>query len=366
MAVCLFVSLVLPLRASRQSKAVLGILLLAVSLKYLFYELVGGSFFRPDLPLAVLLAAESLYSSLVILFFLALIKDAAGLLLRLGRLAGGDCHLPFSPAARGAFLLALALTSGLWGSYQAVRVPDVKTVEITIPNLQAELEGFSIVQLSDIHIGPVQKKEWLNKVIKKVNEIKADAIVITGDSIDGLPAELRRDVQPLERLSARYGVYGVNGNHEYYYNATGWLPEFQALGIEMLINEHRVLPGGLVLGGVTDRNAPRFGQPAPDVEAAFSGSPGGPRILLSHQPQYGDSIPAAGIALQLSGHTHGGLLFFLKPLIAYFNKGFVHGLYETERGGKLYVSPGTGLWSGFSCRLGVPAEITRLVLKKEN
>ena len=200
MAVCLFVSLVLPLRASRQSKAVLGILLLAVSLKYLFYELVGGSFFRPDLPLAVLLAAEALYSSLVILFFLALIKDAAGLLLRLGRLAGVNCHLPFSPAARGAFLLALALTSGLWGSYQPVRVPDVKTVEITIPNLQAELEGFSIVQLSDIHIGPVQKKEWLNKVVKKVNEIKADAIVITGDSIDGLPAELRRDVQPLERL----------------------------------------------------------------------------------------------------------------------------------------------------------------------
>jgi predicted MPP superfamily phosphohydrolase len=100
------------------------------------------------------------------------------------------------------------------------------------------------------------------------------------------------------------------------------------------------------------------------VDAAFSGAPDGTRVLLSHQPQYRDSIPAESIALQLSGHTHGGLLFFLKPLIAHYNKGFVHGLYETDGGGQLYVSPGTGLWSGFSCRLGVPSEITRIVLKR--
>ncbi|MBR6624727.1 MAG: metallophosphoesterase, partial [Mailhella sp.] len=211
---------------------------------------------------------------------------------------------------------------------------------------------------------PLLKKEWLSDVVKKTNDINADVIVLTGDIIDGLPHELKNELRPLSQLRSRLGVFGVNGNHEYYYDTRGWLPVFRSLGVDILNNEHRVLPGGLVLGGVTDRNAPRFGQSAPDVDAAFSGAPDGTLVLLSHQPQYGDSIPAPGIDLQLSGHTHGGLLFFLKPLIAHYNRGFVHGLYKTDGGSQIYVSPGTGLWSGFSCRLGVPSEITRIVLKR--
>lgn len=363
-AVYLFFSLVLPLKARPLTKALLAVLLLSVSQKYFFYLTFGGSFFRPELPVPVLLAAEALYASLVILFFLALLKDCASLLLWLGRRVGADWHLPFPPAGRGFFLVLLALASGLWGTFQSVRVPDVRTVKVSIPKLPAELEGFSIAQLSDVHIGPLLKKDWLSKVVKKTNDIKADIIVLTGDMLDGLPHDLKDELLPLSQLRARSGVFGVNGNHEYYYDAKGWLPLFRSFGVDMLNNEHRVLPGGLILGGVTDSNAPRFGQPAPDVEAAFNGAPSGPRILLSHQPQYGTSIPSEGIELQLSGHTHGGLLFFLKPLIAHYNKGFVHGLYDTEKDGKLYVSPGAGLWSGFSCRLGVPSEITRIVLKR--
>jgi len=363
-AVYLFFSLVLPLGIRFRSKLVLGAVLLAVSLKYIFYELVGGSFFRPELPVPVLLTAEALYASLVVLFFLALIKDFGALACWLSRLMGTGWHLPFSPSVRGAALVLLALGSGIWGSIQAVRVPDVRTVEVALPKLPAELEGFTLAQLSDIHIGPLQKKEWLAKVVEKTNKIKADAIVLTGDYIDGLPSELGEEMCPLADLRAKHGVFGVNGNHEYYYDARGWDSVFRSLGVDMLNNEHRVLPGGLVLGGVTDRNASRFDQPAPDVEAAFADAPAGPRLLLSHQPQFGEIIPAKGVDLQLSGHTHGGLLFFLKPLIAHFNKGFVHGLYSTEHGGKLYVSPGTGLWSGFSCRIGVPSEIKRIVLKR--
>jgi len=298
------------------------------------------------------------------LFFLALIKDGIALLCWLFRSVGIKRHLPFSPEVRASLLVLLSLLSGVWGSAQAVRVPEIRTVEVAIPELPAELEGFTLAQLTDIHIGPLLKKEWLSTVVKKTNDIKADVILLTGDYIDGLPSELAEELRPLADLRAKHGVFGVNGNHEYYYDAKGWQPVFRALGVDMLNNEHRVLPGGLVLGGVTDRNAPRFGQPAPDVNMAFSGAPNGPRILLSHQPQYGESIPAKGVDLQLSGHTHGGLLFFLKPLIAYYNSGFVNGLYRTEQGGKLYVSPGTGLWSGFSCRIGVPSEITRIVLKR--
>lgn len=364
-AVYLLFSLVLPQKVRLRAKFAFGAVLLLVSQKYIFYELVGGSFFRPDLPIPVLLVAEVLYAALVVLFFLALLKDGTALLCWLARRCGAGWCLPFSPAMRGIALALLALCSGIWGNYQAMRVPDVRTVEVSIPRLPAELEGFCLVQLSDIHIGPLLKGGWLSDVVEKVNKINADVIVLTGDYIDGLPAELSHEVQPLAQLKAKHGVFGVNGNHEYYYNAQGWLPVFRSLGVDMLNNEHRVLPGGLVIGGVTDRNASRFGHSAPNVEATFTHAPEGPRILLSHQPQFGESIPAKGIDLQLSGHTHGGLIFFLKPLIAHFNKGFVHGLYETGLGGKLYVSPGTGLWSGFSCRIGVPSEITRIVLKCE-
>ena len=361
LAVYTFLSLVLPLNIRRTIKAALGLLLLCICLKYLGYEWFGGSFFRPELPLSVLIAAEALYAALVVLCFLALVKDAVALVCWLCRRVKMPLRLPFSPGMRSAILVAVALASGVWGSFQAVRVPDVNTTEVHIADLPPELDGFSLVQLTDIHIGPLLKRPWLEAVVERTNALSPDAVVITGDFIDGLPAELSAEVQPLGDLRARFGVFGVNGNHEYYYDAPGWQPVFRALGIEMLHNEHRVLPGGLVLGGVTDRSAKRFGLPEPDAAAAFSGAPAGPRILLSHQPRL--ERPAEGVSLQLSGHTHGGLIFFLAPLIAHFNNGWVNGLYRNGSG-QLYVSPGTGLWSGFSCRIGVPSEITRLVLRR--
>lgn len=358
-----FASLILPLSVRPWMKAVFGFVLLGIGLKYLGYECFGGSFFKPDLPEAVLIMAEALYAALVVLFFLALLKDALGFLLWAGRHLGLGFHLPLNADLRTAVLVSLALASGIWGSLQAVRIPDVRTVEVAIPDLPPSLDGFTLVQLTDIHIGPLLKRPWLEAVVEKTNTLNADAVVITGDFIDGLPAELAQEVQPMSQLRARVGVFGINGNHEYYYDAPGWQPVFRELGITMLNNEHRVLPGGLVLGGITDRTALRFGLPGPDTAAAFAGAPQGPRILLSHQPHYPGMEKTSSVALQLSGHTHGGLMFFLAPLIAHFNSGWVNGLYDTRKG-QLYVSPGTGLWSGFSCRIGVPSEITRLVLRR--
>ena len=361
MAAYCFLSLVLPLKTRLLLKALMGAALLAASLKFVFYQVVGGGFFRPDLPAPVMLTAEALYASLLVLFALALAKDAAGLVLRLSHLFGATPTLPFTPGSRFAMLAVLALCCGAYGTWQAVRVPDVRTVELTLPKLPAELEGFTLVQLSDLHIGPVQKKRWLAGVVEKVNALSPDAVVITGDMIDGLPRALRDDMQPLADLRTKYGVFGVTGNHEYYYDAKGWLEELDRLGVDMLNNEHRVLEGGLVLGGVPDNTAARFGGRGTDVNAAFEGAPEGPRVLLAHKPN-DKGVPAPGIDLQLSGHTHGGLIFFLAPLIAAYNDGYVRGIYETPEGGLLYVSSGTGLWNGFSCRLGVPSEITRFVL----
>ncbi|MBR4422781.1 MAG: metallophosphoesterase [Mailhella sp.] len=355
-----FVSLVAPLRIRRIFKLLLGLLLLAAALKFQLYRFFGGSFFDPGLPAAFRLVCEALHCALVVLFFLALAKDIARLVLR--RFGRG---LPFSCGLRHAVFMLAALGTGAWSVFQAMRVPDVRRVEAAMPGLPAELDGFAIVQLSDLHIGPLLDRGWLEKVAEKTNALKPDLIVLTGDLADGFTSQRMDAVQPLRTLRARLGVYGVPGNHEYYYDARAWADAFAAMGVRMLENEHVTLPGGPVLGGVTDPAAQRFGLPGPDVRKAFEGAPPDmPKILLSHRPS-GKGIPCAEAALQLSGHTHGGHLFFLRPVIARFNGGFAGGMYRTAQGGLLYVSRGTGLWNGFSCRLAVPSEITLIILRRQ-
>jgi len=393
-SLCLFpdvcLSFVLPLPCRRLGRAVAGIAVLAVCLKYLAYETFGGSFYAPELPRSLLLTQEALYASVVILFFLLLVKDGLAGLLWMERRMGFAWRHPFSPAVRvtgllatgcppaelslearfspavkSAGLLAIALSLGCWGTWQAVTVPNIRTVEISVPGLPAQLDGFSVVQLTDLHIGSLLRGEWLRAVVEKTNALDPDVVVLTGDLIDGLPDTLGSEVEPLGELHAKHGVYGVTGNHEYYCQVNEWLPVFKKLGIDMLLNEHRVLSiqgSELVIAGITDPMATRFGQEGPDVRKALDGAPDTTSILLAHQPRGAAANAAADI--QLSGHTHGGHMAFIQPLIAPFNEGFVNGLYNVN-GMKLYVSPGTGLWGGFSSRVGVPSEITRIVLRAE-
>ena len=347
-------------------KVAAGIALLVISQKYLIYERIGGSFIAPELPYPVLMILEILYACMIILAFLLVVKDGLALLLWLGHWLGGSWHLPFSPAIRSGGLVFAALVLSLYGNWQSLRVPDVRTREVALPGLPASLDGFSIVQLTDIHIGPFLKGDWLKGVVAKTNALSPDLVVVTGDMIDGSPAELRDDVAPFAGLQARYGVFGVTGNHEYYFRVEDWLPVFGQLGITMLQNEHRTLEvaGGaqLVIAGVPDQAALHYGGAGPDSDRALAGAPDAVRILLAHRP---DGIAGKAEAdLQLSGHTHGGHLFFLKWLISSFNGGLVQGVYDLgDRA--LHVSPGTGVWSGFSCRLGVPSEITRIVLRSQ-
>lgn len=342
-------------------------LLLLISLKYVIYEQIGGAFFAPALPRSVLLVMEALYAALVLLFFLLVLKDALLLLLRIGRRFGicPAVTLPLTPLKAG--LTALALALGIWGTWESVRVPDIRTVELRLAKLPPALDGFSIAHLTDTHIGPILKKEWLQQVVDKTNSVSPDLIVLTGDYIDGTVDALADEVAPFADLRAPYGVYGVTGNHEYYWGAAAWSSHLEKLGVTMLHNEHRTLTigdGRLVIAGMPDRTERRFGGEGPDIEATFRGAPEAseaPRILLEHQPR--DAAAYAPYAdAHLSGHTHGGLIFFVQPLIAAFNSGFVEGSYAVN-GMRLYVGPGTGLWSGFSCRVGVPSAITRFVLR---
>ena len=181
--------------------------------------------------------------------------------------------------------------------------------------------------------------------------------------IDGTPEGIKKDIEPLRELKARHGVFGVTGNHEYYFDVHRWLPVFRELGVEMLQNECRTLMIGgrnVLLAGLSDPAGMRHGESGPNTKLLRGHLPQGVRILLQHRP----SGPPSKFEpdLQLSGHTHGGHLFFIKWLIASFNGGLVGGLFDVDQT-KLYVSPGTGIWAGFSCRLGIPSEITRILLK---
>lgn len=366
------IRLIVPLPWRFSVRMLLAAAVLAAGAKFQWYEWLGGAFFAPALPRPALLVLEGLYAALVLLFLLTLLRDIALLAARAFRRPGPDGRRAVSIPAQSAGLALLAVILAAVGVWQAVRVPTPRTVEVRLPHLPRALDGFSLAHVSDIHIGPVQKRDWLKAVVERVNALKPDAIALTGDFIDGLPGDLRDELTPLADLRAPRGVYGVTGNHEYYYDAPGWISVFEEMGVDMLENEHRVLSVGgepLVIAGVPDSSAIHFGMPGPDPAAAFAGAPDGARVLLSHQPRGAaaharKASAGEGADLQLSGHTHGGLMLGLRALIAAFNDGFSGGLYDVE-GMKLYVHPGTGLWSGFSCRVGVPSEITLLVLRGE-
>jgi uncharacterized protein len=174
------------------AKVAASIVFFAISLKYLIYENIGGSFIAPDLPHLLLLFMEILYASMVILAFLLLLKDGLALLLWLGRCFGTSWPLPFTPEIRGGGLVLAALILGIFGTWQSVRIPDIRTIEITLPKLPANLDGFSIVQLSDIHIGPFLKGDWLRGVVEKANSLAPDLVALTGDMIGRLPGGAER------------------------------------------------------------------------------------------------------------------------------------------------------------------------------
>ena len=345
-------------------KVAAGCALVAVGSKYLVYQKIGGSFIAPNLPVALILTLEFLYSALILLAFLLLVRDCLALLLLASRRLGSSWRLPFTPAKQMGGLLVAALVLSLIGTWQAIQAPDVRTVEIPLAGLPKELDGFSLVQLTDTHIGLLLKGPWLEEVVRKSNALNADLVVLTGDMVDGPLEALANDIAPLRDLRAKYGVYGIVGNHEYYFGLRPWLSVFEELGIVLLLNSYHTFSiqgTTLVLSGITDQVALRHDEPGPDY-SFLQRLPKGFHVMLHHRPA---GVPERDRAdLQLSGHTHGGQLFFLQWLIAAYNDGLVAGLYDLN-GAKLYVNSGTGIWPGFSCRLGVPSEIAHIILRRE-
>lgn len=353
-----------PLSVGRAGKIGLGVLLLLIAEHHLVTRTFFGSMASPEVPGQVLVVLGWAFASLILLALLLLIRDLVGIVVwalrgRTGRVLLGGSRLGIALGLISTGLSAV----GVW---QAIRVPDVKTLEIVLPRLPAELDGLRIVQLTDLHASRLLQAPWLQAVVDKTNALKPDLILITGDLVDGSPRARVDDVQPLKDLRARYGVFAIPGNHEYYVDYVHWLPAFEHLGLHMLLNEHVLITHNgrdLVLAGVTDKAAQPFKLPEPDIIKALKGAPAGdPVILLSHRPGGALLNAGQGVDLQLSGHTHGGQILGPHLIAKWANEGFVSGLYAVA-GMQLYVSNGTGLWNGFPVRLGRPSEITEIVLR---
>ncbi|AUT62105.1 metallophosphoesterase [Paraburkholderia terrae] len=259
----------------------------------------------------------------------------------------------------------LALLSTAIGFFNARRRARVVSIDVPIKDLPHALDGFTIVQISDIHVGPTIKRGYVDAIVDAVNRLEPDLIAVTGDVVDSSVEHLADHTRPLSRLSARHGAYLVTGNHEYYSGAHAWIAEFQRLGLHVLLNEHVVVEhdgAQAVIAGVTDFSAGHF-DPAheSDPAAALEGAPGDVliKVLLAHQPRSAEAAADAGFTLQLSGHTHGGQ-FFPWNFAVRLQQPFVAGLSRLDDLW-VYTSRGTGYW-GPPKRLGAPSEITRLRL----
>jgi len=263
---------------------------------------------------------------------------------------------------------AAALTIGLgasgWAALEGRRVR-IKRIEVPLKKLPIALDGLSIVQLSDLHIGPVIGRGFVERVVAMANDLAPDIVAITGDLVDATVEELSGEVAPLARLTSRFGTFFVTGNHEYFADAPGWCQYLAQLGVRVLRNEHVAIERGgqvLHLAGIDDYESERIevGH-RPDLAKAVAGrDPSRPLVLLAHQPRAIRDAVRHGVDLQLSGHTHGGQLWPLgwlqrmsQPIVAGLKK-----FNDTF----LYVSCGTGS-SGPPMRLAAPAEITHITLR---
>ena len=255
-----------------------------------------------------------------------------------------------------------------WGHHEAMRVPRVKRLDVTVARLGRGLDGTRIVVLADTHYGPIDRAGWSARVAEAVNALDADVVVHAGDIADGTPAPAPGAVRAARddpghgwRRCTSPGTTSTSGE------AQGWLDRMAELGWEPLHNRHVVVErggDGLVArrGGRRDRGVLRPDRAPREPAGALAGAdPDLPVLLVAHQPKYVAQAASAGIDLQISGHTHGGQIWPFNYLVR-IDQPVVHGLSRHGERTQLYTSRGTGFW-GPPFRVFAPSEITLLTLR---
>ncbi|APE38656.1 metallophosphoesterase [Nocardia mangyaensis] len=278
---------------------------------------------------------------------------------------GVDGRLAAKIVAVGVAVVAVSLSS--WGVYEARKVPQVRTVEVAITGLPDGMDGLRMVVVTDTHFAALDRQRWSEDVVDVINAQNPDIVAHTGDLADGSVEQRSAQVDPLGKVDAPLGRFYITGNHEYFGDAESWMDHMASLGWQPLHNEHRTVTRGedqLVIAGIDDPTGTILPGHGPDLPRALEGAdPDVPVVLLAHQPKQIVDAAAAGVALQISGHTHGGQIWPFHYLVR-LDQPVVAGLSRHADNTQLYTSRGTGFW-GPQLRVFAPSEITVLVLRVE-
>lgn len=294
---------------------------------------------------------------LFLLFCTAVIYDISRVVLNI---------IPVSKSRRRFFKKSLDITSFVAATSLSARAMyearDVKLekVEVQIKKLT---QPYSIVQLSDVHIGGLIDKEFIDEIVRRINILKPDVVVITGDLIDIEISKAKDSIDALENIKAKYGTYFIVGNHEYFHGIEKIIKKVNSLGIKVLENENVYIGEegrGFNLAGVYDIFGYRINAHMPDINKALKGKKDSPTVLLAHQPRYIEEVQN-GVDLMLSGHTHGGQILPFRFLVK-LQQPYVEGLHKHNENLQIYVNKGTGFW-GPPMRLGASSEITHISLE---
>ena len=265
-------------------------------------------------------------------------------------LAGFDIGVP---AVLAGSVIAVAI-----GAVIALRGASIVEIDVPIANLHADLEGYRIVQISDLHVGLTIRRGYVERVVEEALGLKPDLVALTGDMVDGPVARLAPHVEPLRKLG---NAFFILGNHDCYSGATAWIEHFKSLGARVLLNEHTMVwkgGGKLLVGGIVD---PAYQRVRPEI-TSVENERADVKLFLAHNPKFARLGAKAGFHLQLSGHTHAGQFFPWTIAVRLVHAPHVAGL---SREGEMwvYVSAGTGTW-GPPVRFGTSPEITLIRLTK--
>ncbi len=275
---------------------------------------------------------------------------------------------PLRARVVAASVVVVVLALLVWGYVEAMRIPRVKRVDVTISRLGSGLEGLRVAVITDTHFGPINRTRWSAAVTERVNTLDADIVCHVGDLADGTVEVRERQVAPLAEARGRLARVYVTGNHEYFSEAQGWLDYMERIGWDALHNRHLVVERGgdrLVVAGVDDATAQASGVTGhgANLDAALQDSDAAlPVLLLAHQPKQITTAANAGVDLQISGHTHGGQIWPFNFLVR-LDQPVVSGLSSHGESTQLYTSRGTGFW-GPPFRVFAPSEITLLTLRR--
>ncbi|MEM4268266.1 MAG: metallophosphoesterase [Candidatus Woesearchaeota archaeon] len=251
----------------------------------------------------------------------------------------------------GIFIIILVTIVSIFALFSG-RDIKVNSIEIPIKGLEKELH---IVQLSDIHIGPINREGYMKKIANKVNMLKPDAVLITGDLVDGEGGLSKESVDVLDGINAK--KFFVIGNHERYAGVETIISKLKDTDIIILRNEVFEFKGVQIIGIDDPQN--EFSSENTVIRSINFNSEK-PSLLMYHRPTGIDDAVKKGVSIQLSGHTHNGQIFPFNFFVLPFYK-YINGLHS-YKGMWIYVSPGTGTW-GPPMRLGSLNEITYITLK---